>query len=121
MSYVVEIVRPISKAEVVALASTDSELSIVAEGDEWADLIWKRGSAQALFSFAQSRITLTTPDDVVLEKAQGIAAKLGARVVGEEDQLRAPAVAGRGAHVRSSWAGWPFLVAVLLVLLLWRW
>lgn len=46
MSYLVEVIRPIRKEEVVALVHADGELSVVAEGDSWVDVSWTRGEAR---------------------------------------------------------------------------
>jgi hypothetical protein len=37
MSYVIEIIRTISKEEILALARVDEELTVLASGDDWID------------------------------------------------------------------------------------
>ena len=122
MSYIVEILRPIQKEEVAALVREDSEMSVIAEGTNWIDFAWSRGEAHAVFNFAQGRISVTTPGDEAWEKARVMAQRLGATVIGEEDDLAGRPQAGAGVLAgRSTWIGWPVLVVVLGALLAWKW
>jgi len=62
-----------------------------------------------------------TPDKA-LEKMKLLAEKLGATVIGEEDDLPIPEDIERGVFTnRVTWIGWPIMVIVLFVLLIWRW
>jgi len=122
MSYIVEVIRPIGKEEVVALVRTDNELSVLAEGENWADIAWFRGDEHAVLNLAQGRITVSTPGKGAWEKTQAIAQLLHAAVVGEEDDLpnrpeARPGVSG----ARSTWIGWPVLVFLLGAMLAWKW
>lgn len=122
MSYVVEVIRPIRKEEVVDLIPNDSELSIVAEGENWLDVLWSRGREQAVFHFAQGRITATTPNEAAWTKIQSLAQRLGAAVIGEEDDLpNRPALKPGVFAGRSTWIGWPLLVFLLGAMLAWKW
>ena len=124
MSYVVEIIRPIRKDEILAIANEDGELTIIDEGENWIRLSWARGKETAEFSFQKSRITVTTPRDLIWEKAEALAECLQAEVIGEEDDLAPPQglLLKPGVFAgRSTWIGWPVLVIVLIMLLVWRW
>lgn len=122
MSYVVEILRPIAAAEFVALVDADASLALLDRGDDWAEASWKDGDKAAIFTLAQGRVTITTPSHEAWDKAQEIARRLDARVIGEEDEF-APSrpvdpdlVADRSYNL-----GWPIVVIVLGGLLIWKW
>ncbi|MGE3347500.1 MAG: hypothetical protein AB7I35_08700 [Ramlibacter sp.] len=121
MSYIVEIVRPIAKSEVQALVAGDPELVVTAEGEHWIDIAWSTGESTELFALAQGRLTLTTPSDAAFAKGQKIAERLGAAVIGEEDEVPVRPATQGSASVRSAWAGWPILVVALAALLVWKW
>lgn len=122
MSYLVELLRPIRKDELLAIVGDDSELSIVAEGEDWLAIAWSRGDEQALFNFARGRLSLTSPSRAAGQKSCALAERLGAIVVGEEDGLPSPPAMPSGIFAgRSSWIGWPVLVIVLTALLVWKW
>ncbi len=122
MSYVVEIVRPIAPPEFVALIDEDASLTLLERGDDWVEAGWRDGDEKTVFSLAQGRIAITTPDDRAWNKAQEIARRLGARVIGEADELAPPQpidpdlVADRSFNL-----GWPLLAIVLGALLIWKW
>lgn len=86
MSYIVEVIRPIRKEEIVSLVRNDSELSIIAEGEKWVDVAWSRGDEQAVFNFAPGRISVTTPSEGAWEKTQALAQRLRAVVIGENSE-----------------------------------
>jgi hypothetical protein len=122
MSYIVEVLRPIQKEEVAAVVREDSEMSVIAEGKNWIDFAWSRGEEHAVFNFAQGRISVTTPDEGAWEKAHVMAQRLGAAVIGEEDDLPNRPQTRSGVFAgRSTWIGWPILVVVLAALLAWKW
>ncbi len=122
MSYIVEILRPIRKEELLAIVGSDSELAVLEEGDGWVDVRWARGDDRAVFTLAQGRISVTTPGDGAWEKAQAFARHLNAAVIGEEDEIPLRKEIKRGVFAgRSTWIGWPILVLVLLAMLIWKW
>ena len=122
MSYVVEILRPIRKEELLEVIEGDPELSIPRQGDAWVDVEWSREQEQELFTFAQGRIAVTTPDERAWEKAHKLARLLDAAVIGEEDEIpdRPDTEPGLFAG-RSTWIDWPILVVTLAALLIWKW
>jgi hypothetical protein len=121
MSYVTEIIRPLTKSELQAVVAEDAELAVLTEGETSMEVGWSGGERRPLLFLAQGRLTLTSPDDAAWAKAQEIARKLGAIVIGEEDDLPVRAPAQGSASVRSGWVGWPVLVVVLVALLIWKW
>ncbi len=122
MSYVVEVIRPIQKDEVLTLIHDDAEMSVIAEGENWIDFAWSCGAEQAIFNFAQGRISVTTPSEEAWSKAQVLAQRLEATVIGEENDLPNRPEIKRGILAsRSTWIGWPILVVLLGVLLVWKW
>ncbi len=122
MSYVVEVIRPIQKKEVLTLIHDDAELTIIAEGENWIDFTWSRGGGQVMFNFAQGRISVTTPGEEAWAKAQALAERLEAAVIGEEDDLPNRREIKQGLLAgRSTWIGWPILVVLLGGLLAWKW
>ncbi len=122
MSYVVEIVRPIAPKEFLALIAEDPTLTLLEHADDWVEAGWSDGDEHAVFSLAQGRIAITTPSERAWDKAQEIARRLDARVIGEEDEIKPPQpidpefIADRSINL-----GWPILVLVLTALLIWRW
>lgn len=122
MSYLVELLRPIRKDELLAIVDDDAELSVVAEGDDWLAIAWSRGDEQALFNFARGRLSLSTPSQAAAEKSCSLAERLGAIVLGEEDGAPSRPAMPPGIFAgRSSWIGWPVLVIILTALLAWKW
>ena len=122
MSYIVSIKRPISKADLLMAIDGDEQFAIVSEGDNFIDLVWSVGEERATFNLVQGEITATTPSDKALEKMNHLAEKLSAVVIGEEDDLPVPTDMQRGVFSnRVTWIGWPIIVVVLLILLIWRW
>ena len=122
MSYVVEIIRPISKEEILAIVDEDEELSVIASGDEWIELIWIRNGCTDSIHFAQSRLICASPETETWEKLQEVATRLNAEVIGEEDKIAPSPVGDQGIfRGRSTWIGWPLLVLGLVVALWWRW
>ena len=122
MSYVVEIIRPIGKEEVLALVQADKELSVQASGGDWINISWTRDSYSDSIYYAQSRLTCTSPGSEAWEKLQELATKLNAEVIGEEDKIAPPLVGNQGIiHGRSTWVGWPVIVLVLVAALWWKW
>jgi len=122
MSYVVEIIRPIREAEVIAIAKRDDSLTILGQGENWLELEWVQGDEKTQISLAQGRMSVTTPTHKAYNKVQELAEILNAEVIGEEEQLPERENANPGiATGKSIWAGWPILVLILLVTLIWRW
>ena len=122
MSYVVEIIRRISKEEILALVRADEELSVLASGDHWIEISWKRNSCTDSIYYAQARLTCTSPGSEGWEKLQELAKKLSAEVIGEVDKIAQSPVGKQGIiHGRSTWIGWPLLVLGLAVALWWKW
>ena len=122
MSYVVEIIRPIGQEEILALVQADEELSVLASGEDWVEISWKRKSFTDSIYYAQARLTCTSPGSEAWEKLHELAIKLSAEVIGEEDKI-APSPTGKQniIHGRSTWVGWPLLVLGLAVALWWKW
>ena len=122
MSYLFSIKRPITKADLLRAIDGDGEFSILSEDDASIDLVWFDVDETATFNLVQGEITVTTPSDNALEKMNHLAEALGAVVIGEEDDLLMPANIERGVFTnRVTWIGWPIMVIVLSVLLIWRW
>ena len=122
MSYVVEIVRPIQKQEILDLIEEDEELSIVASGDDWLELLWIRNGCTDSIHFAQSKLICASPESETWEKLQELAMKLDAEVIGEEDKIGPQHSGDHGLFVgRSTWIGWPVLVLGLAAALWWKW
>lgn len=122
MSYIFSIKRPISKADLLRAIDGDEEFSVVSEGDAFIDLVWSDGEEKATFNLVQGEISVTTPSDNALEKMNHLAEKLGAVVIGEEDDLPIPKDIERGVFTnRVTWIGWPIIVILLSILLIWRW
>ena len=100
----------------------DEQFSIMSEGDNYIDLMWISGEESATFNLSQGEITVTTPSDEAWEKMNQLSKELGAVVIGEEDDLPIRCEVRRGVFAnRQTWIGWPILVVVLSVLLIWKW
>ncbi len=122
MSYIVSIKRPISKSDLLSAIEGNAQFSIVSQGDNYIDLLWKAGEESATFNLSQGEITVTTPSDKAWQKMNELSQKLGAVVIGEEDDLPIRSEIRTGVFAnRQSWIGWPILVVVLSVLLIWKW
>ena len=122
MSYIVEIIRPISKDEVLGLADEDDSLVVIGEGEDWLEIKWTGEKETATFSYSQSRLVITTPTDEVYEKLREISSLLNADVIGEEENTRHVPIPDSGIiEGRSTWLGWPILTSLLIILLLWKW
>jgi hypothetical protein len=122
MSYVVSIRRTISKSDLLTAIEGDEQFSIISEGDNYIDLMWVDGEESVTFSLSQGEITVTTPSDKAWEKMNRLSQALGAAVIGEEDDLPIRPQVKRGVFTnRQTWIGWPVLVIVLSVLLIWKW
>jgi hypothetical protein len=122
MSYIVEIIRPIKKEEVIRLAGADDSLVVDSEGEDWLELNWTGEKETANFSYSQSRLVVTTPTDEAYKKAKEIASLLNAEIIGEEEKIRDVTISDSGIiEGRSTWLGWPILVIILIILLLWKW
>jgi len=122
MSYIVEIIKPIKKEDVIGVVDADDSLVIDSKGDDWLEIKWTGKNETAIFSYSQSRIAITTPTKEAYEKAQEIASLLNADVFGEEERPHDVSAVNSGIIAgRSTWLGWPILVTVLIILLLWRW
>lgn len=123
MSYYFEVKRLISKAEVLALVQTDSELEVTDQDQDFLCIRWSNGSASCLFVYAEGIIEATSPSTLAYQKLESIAQQLGAVVVGEEEPTSTPVASTTPGVLagRSTWLGWPFLVIVLSALLVWRW
>ena len=104
------------------MVHADEELSVLASGEDWIEISWKRNSCADSIYYAQARLTCTSPGSEAWEKLQELAIKLSAEVIGEEDKI-APSPAGKQntIHGRSTWIGWPLLVFGLAVALWWKW
>ena len=123
MSYVVAVKRIISMAEVLALVEADPSLRITRQDTDTLDVVWSLGSDEGFFQLVQGELQATTPSTPAALKLASLAEALSASVVGEEDlipQSFPPIQRGVFAG-RSTWVGWPLLVIILGVLLVWRW
>jgi hypothetical protein len=123
MSYLLSVKRVISVAEVTALVEGDPSLRITRRDEDTLDLFWSADSEQGFFQLVQGDLQSTTPSAAAAHKLAAIAESLGASVVGEEDLIPLQGTQPRQGLFagRSTWIGWPLLVLVLAVLLIWRW
>jgi hypothetical protein len=122
MSYIVEIIKPIKKEDVIGVLEMDDSLAVNDEGADWLEVKWTGENETAIFSYSQSRIEITTPTEKAYEKTQEIASLLNADVIGEEERSDKTRTVDPGIiEGRSTWLGWPILVTILIILLLWRW
>ncbi len=121
MSYVVSIVResPVGESELEEVAS-DAGVYEIERSDGLLILHWcdTEENERESFVLSDGSLDITSPSDAALVAAQDLAARLGAKVVGEEGEdltevqitATAPASAGCGPV-----AGTITIVAVLLV------
>ncbi len=119
MGYIVTIARRISEAELRAAVDKDNDLEIGERGEGFITIIYKPDpDIYAVFSNGQ--IQVTSPDEGLYDKFTALAGHLSAEIV-EEDDLLYGNQFDSPAPARSIWLGWPFILTLLLLLLIWRW
>jgi hypothetical protein len=123
MSYVVSIIRPIQKREFINLLDANPKFRIESQNDDCAVVRWSDGNESAMFVLSQGSIVVTSPSDTAFKQMQELAKKLNAEIIGEEEKFIIPQrPLRRGVFAgRATWIGWPILVIVLTILLIWRW
>lgn len=124
MSYVVSIVRdrPIEPAEVRALES--DALTLEADDvDDFCVLHWTDPVAdrRETFVLADGSLDITSPSDAALAVAQELAAKLDARVVGEEGEDLTDADVAGGSVTVTGCGPLAASIAIMATLLLLYW
>ena len=120
MSYLVSIVRPITKQEMLSAVAGDDDFEAVSETDDCIVRKWVGGEREEMFVLSQGTVQVTTPSEGAFNKMQELANKLAAEVIGEEEKYILPT--GRptrgGGEIR---LGWPIVVIILILLLICRW
>lgn len=123
MSYIVSIRRTIQKQEFLSLIQHEPSFRVESQNDDCMVVEWTHGREQAFFVLSQGTIDVTTPSEAAFKKMEEIAARLEAEVIGEEEKFivpKTPVKPGLFAG-RVTWIGWPILVIILIILLIWRW
>jgi hypothetical protein len=123
MSYNVSIRRLIQKQEFLGLIQNQPAFRVESQDEDCAIVEWVQGEEITTFVLSQATIDATTPSEAAYEKMTEMAEKLNAEVIGEEEKFIVPRSSAKSGVVagRSTWIGWPVLVIVLIVLLIWRW
>jgi hypothetical protein len=124
VSYVVSIVRdrPIEQGEVRALASDALTLE-ADEADDFYVLHWTNPAAdrRETFVLVDGSLDITSPSDAALAVAQELAAKLDARVVGEEGEDLSDADVAGGTVTVTGCGPLAASIAIIAALLLIYW
>ena len=123
MGYVVSVRRFIERQDVLDLVAADASLMLARDDEAFLLLHWRHADAVSEIRWAQGQLRATSPADAAWGKLEELAARLGARVLGEEDGAppRREALPAGHAAGRVTWLGRPVMVVALAALLAWRW
>ena len=124
MSYIVSIKRPIQKHELLAAIEGSSEYTVVSETEDGIEMKYSNNNEQSEFLFlSQGEIQATSPSEDTYAALEKLAALLDAEVIGEEEKyFIPPSEIKRGIFAnRDTWIGWPILVIVLTIMLIFKW